>query len=126
MPVTASLAVTCTLLALARDVGEANTTDSQPVPAHDTIDPLCVAENGKQYMLTDDKATQRWVNLFEWGTTIAATLVPVAWEIDVAYSITDASLAPGHTPARRPRVRSLGLDPTTPLHSPLPLAVRLL
>ena len=103
----ASLAVTCTLLALARDVGEGS------VPAHDTIDPLCVAENGKQYMLAGDETTQRWVNLFEWGTTIAATLVPVAWEIDVAYSITDASLASGHTlpAARSPRVRSLGSIP---------------
>ena len=105
MPMGASLAVTCTLLALARDVGEGS------VPAHDTIDPLCVAENGKQYMLAGDETTQRWVNLFEWGTTIAATLVPVAWEIDDAYSITDASLAPGHTPARSPRVRSLGSIP---------------
>ena len=98
MPTTASvLTVTCTLIGFALEANNGTTAVTGP-DDDDTLNTLCITDNGTQYPLAGDQATRRWLDQFEWGLKLATTLTPQNEEGGVAYSIINASLAPGHTP----------------------------
>ena len=98
MPTTASvLTITCTLIGFALEAHNDTAAVTGP-DDDDTLNTLCITDNGTQYPLAGDQATRRWLDQFEWGLKLATTLTPQNEEGGVAYSIINASLAPGHTP----------------------------
>ena len=110
MPTTASvLTITCTLIGFALEANNGTAAVTGP-DDDDTLNTLCITDNGTQYPLAGDQATRRWLDQFEWGLKLATTLTPQNEEGGVAYSIINASLAPGHTPKRlvRPRFGAAG------------------
>ena len=92
-----ALTVACTLIGLPLEPH--NDTNAVTGPDEDdTLNTLCITDNGTQYPLAGDQATRQWLDQFEWGMTIATTLTPQSETGGFAYRIIDASLAPGHAP----------------------------